>query len=290
MTGFALHIGINYCNTRDAADCLLDGAVADARTLASITKKAGFESLIGNGGTLLESKAKADGIVRALDNLDKVKSGDTVVITFSGLGMPVDLTLPPGAAQRAWIAFDRLRIRISQLFDVLQNVNGAKILVVSAACFAGPAAGVRSNRLRAIPKRLEQDFAMLAESNVKALWKGKLKASAANPPAIFHLSASDATSTIRDGAHGNNSPFVAAIAELLDTKPGLSFTKFVQELGNSLDVKPVLEKFGNDAAFEKAGPFVIVPAAGNVAGDSGQESAIPAPHRPRKAPRGRRAA
>jgi hypothetical protein len=154
MKGHALHIGINYCNPRDAADCQLDGAIPDALALRDATDAIAYGRLNGDG-TLLEEAATEEGILGAIANgAATVRAGELLVITFSGLGVNLDLdmTNPLETLQRGrvWVSYDGGVINVGEVLDALSGApKGARVLVVSACCFLGPQLGTARRQLGA---------------------------------------------------------------------------------------------------------------------------------------------
>jgi hypothetical protein len=260
MKGYALHIGINYCNPRDLADCQLDGAIADAQALRHTTDALSFVRLNGDG-LLLEEAATETGILDAIEAAaGTVRSGELLVVSFSGLGVTPDLTngLETLLNRRGWVTHDGQVVDIAEILDALNVApKGATVLVISACCFTGPLLGVRNARVssarftrsvRGGIQPIQARFAMRAKRTARAgQWAGA---------EVYHLAACGIDQTIDDGTALNRSPFVRTLIEVIGERAILPLNDLVTELANRIDPDPQLEKFPDDPVFDLVRPVL----------------------------------
>jgi hypothetical protein len=263
MKGHALHIGINYCNPRDFADCQLDGAIPDAQALRDLTNGLGLNRL-GDDGLLLEGAATESGIKAAVRiGAERVSPGELLVITFSGLGVGPDMTNQLEVLQRlrGWVTSDRKVVDVKDILSALSGApKGATVLVVSACCFVGPrlgsrAAGARTSSARfdrTIRDEARKTFAVRSEADSVRSIRAPGSRASAGSATIYHLAASGINQTIPDGTAASRSPFVGALIELVSGGITPPFDTLLTDLANRLDPDPQLEKFPEDPVFSSA--------------------------------------
>lgn len=265
MAGYTFNIGINYCDSFDLADCELDGAVGDAIALRDFAVGAGFQPW-GGDGLLLESAATRSGILASLEAMrGTVQEGDFVILTFSGLGIPVDFAEPDPPGQRAWITIDPDGIYLGELPPLLAHaIPGARVLIVSAACFSGPVSQ-QSQRLRVISNdfldRMRSRFrALNLDSSILRGPYGPISSfstEAGAPATIVHLAACGLGDRINDGSIDQRSPFVASLIRTVSDGQKRNFDEFLIALRNDVkEPQPQLEPpVVSDQLFRRLGPF-----------------------------------
>jgi hypothetical protein len=283
MKGYALHIGLNYCNPRDFADCQLDGAVPDALALRDATSSLSFQHLNGDG-TLLDGAATESGIIRAIESAAAtVQAGELLMVTFNGLGVPLDFVfeLPELQRRRGWVTYDGKVVDVDEILEALSDApKGARILVISSCCFigahpgspelAGARAATKSVRTsavdtprvgtaryrRAVLEAAKKEFEDASKGlAVKARFTRAKARGSGGAATVYHLGACGIDEIIPDGTATERSPFVATMIDLLTGDPR-TFSSLEGELKLRLDPDPQLEKLAVDAAFDAAGPFL----------------------------------
>jgi hypothetical protein len=136
--GRALCIGLNHINPKFyGTDGSLAGCVNDANDMVSIARSQGFDVT-----QLLNEEANRDAVIRFLTNAsNELKSGDILMISYSGHGMKVPSELNPFSEQdSAWCLFDAPLVDDQVGFQLTKFAAGVRILVIMDSCFSAAAA------------------------------------------------------------------------------------------------------------------------------------------------------
>jgi hypothetical protein len=134
--GDAIHIGLNNLSEFWYGEpSTLLGAENDARAMLQIASEREFRTK-----PLIGPDATAEAVRSALDDAAAgLVSGDSLIITFSGHGRPIeDLNGDePRGLDQTWCLYDRMFIDDEVYSALLKFHAGVRILVISDSCYSG---------------------------------------------------------------------------------------------------------------------------------------------------------
>lgn len=140
MTGYSLHIGLNYVdpNAYNGWDGELSGCINDANAMMDLAGQAGFVT-----SQLIDSAATTQAVVGELGRLaDVATAGDLCLVTLSGHGGQVDDNNgdEQDSMDETWVLWDR-QLCDDELYQMWsQFAPGVRILVFSDSCHSGTVA------------------------------------------------------------------------------------------------------------------------------------------------------
>jgi hypothetical protein len=135
--GVSIHIGLNHVNPANYGgwDGALGGCIPDAKDMQAIAKAQGLTSKL-----LIDSEATSTAVIEALkDASTKLKSGDYLLITYSGHGgqVPDNTGEESDYKDETWVLWDRQLIddELDLVWSWFQG--GVNVLVLSDSCHSG---------------------------------------------------------------------------------------------------------------------------------------------------------
>lgn len=149
--GYFLTVGVNRITGSYAQAETLRGAVNDAKSVAALASRAGFQE----EGVLLDGHAAKDAVVSTIKKVaGKMTGDDLFLLHYSGHGMLTNGTAAaenPRAGNSAWCLPDEPLLD-NELFDLwFSFAPGARVLVLSDSCHSGSAI-----KDQILPRRLDE--------------------------------------------------------------------------------------------------------------------------------------
>ncbi len=135
--GISINIGLNNVDASlyNGWSGKLNACEADARAMATLAKKAGFETKV-----ILTDEATSANVTAAISDASKeLGSDDILFLTYSGHGGQVPDTNgeEPDGMDETWVLYDRQLID-DELYSMwFQFQPGTRILVLSDSCHSG---------------------------------------------------------------------------------------------------------------------------------------------------------
>jgi metacaspase-1 len=134
--GMSVHIGLNRVDPShyDGWDGELNACENDARDMQKIAEAQGFQSKL-----LLTAQASSEAVTEALRSASQLRSGDILLVTYSGHGgqVPDKNGDDDDSLDETWVLYDRELID-DELYALWGGLKpGVRVLVLSDSCHSG---------------------------------------------------------------------------------------------------------------------------------------------------------